>query len=418
MFLIYQILIFLVILLSPLIILIRVFKNKEHNSRFKEKFCLFSQLRGSGKLIWFHGSSVGEILSLLPLVEELEKNKKIKKILITSSTLSSSFVLKRYKYKKIIHQFFPIDFNFFSKKFLNYWKPSMAIFVESEIWPATFSEIKKRKIPLILINARITNKTFKKWMKIKTFANDIFQKIDIAYPQNQETAKYLEKLGVRTIKKIGNLKFCENKQDKNEKIDKDLYSRIKNRKLWCASSTHADEEILCAKVHLKLKKKYKNLLTIIIPRHVNRIGEIIKKLERLKVNIILQSSNKIVNNNTDVYLVDSYGETKKFYKICKTVFLGGSLIKHGGQNPIEPARLSSTIIHGPHIQNFKEVYKLFYQKKISYEVKDINSFTTILDRSFSKSNITNNRYSKIRKIGAIILSNTVIEINNLLKNET
>ena len=418
MFLIYQILIFLVILLSPLIILIRVFKNKEHNSRFKEKFCLFSQLRGSGKLIWFHGSSVGEILSLLPLVEELEKNKKIKKILITSSTLSSSFVLKRYKYKKIIHQFFPIDFNFFSKKFLNYWKPSMAIFVESEIWPATFSEIKKRKIPLILINARITNKTFKKWMKIKTFANDIFQKIDIAYPQNQETAKYLEKLGVRTIKRIGNLKFCENKQDKNEKIDKDLYSRIKNRKLWCASSTHADEEILCAKVHLKLKKKYKNLLTIIIPRHVNRIGEIIKKLERLKVNIILQSSNKIVNNNTDVYLVDSYGETKKFYKICKTVFLGGSLIKHGGQNPIEPARLSSTIIHGPHIQNFKEVYKLFYQKKISYEVKDINSFTTILDRSFSKSNITNNRYSKIRKIGAIILSNTVIEINNLLKNET
>ena len=418
MFLIYQILIFLVILLSPLIILIRVFKNKEHNSRFKEKFCLFSQLRGSGKLIWFHGSSVGEILSLLPLVEELEKNKKIKKILITSSTLSSSFVLKRYKYKKIIHQFFPIDFNFFSKKFLNYWKPSMAIFVESEIWPATFSEIKKRKIPLILINARITNKTFKKWMKIKTFANDIFQKIDIAYPQNQETAKYLEKLGVRTIKKIGNLKFCENKQDKNEKIDKDLYSRIKNRKLWCASSTHADEEILCTKVHLKLKKKYKNLLTIIIPRHVNRIGEIIKKLERLKVNIILQSSNKIVNNNTDVYLVDSYGETKKFYKICKTVFLGGSLIKHGGQNPIEPARLSSTIIHGPHIQNFKEVYKLFYQKKISYEVKDINSFTTILDRSFSKSNITNNRYSKIRKIGAIILSNTVIEINNLLKNET
>ena len=204
--------------MSPLIILIRVFKNKEHNSRFKEKFCLFSQLRGSGKLIWFHGSSVGEILSLLPLVEELEKNKKIKKILITSSTLSSSFVLKRYKYKKIIHQFFPIDFNFFSKKFLNYWKPSMAIFVESEIWPATFSEIKKRKIPLILINARITNKTFKKWMKIKTFANDIFQKIDIAYPQNQETAKYLEKLGVRTIKKIGNLKFCENKQDKNEKF--------------------------------------------------------------------------------------------------------------------------------------------------------------------------------------------------------
>ena len=169
MFFFYQLITFFLILTSPLIIIFRIFKKKEHIPRFKEKFCFFSKKRERGKLVWFHGSSVGEILSIMPLVEKLEKNKTIKKILITSSTLSSSMILKKYKLKKTIHQFFPIDFIFFTNKFLNYWKPSVAIFIESEIWPSMFLGLNKKLIPLILINARITNKTFKRWKKISFF---------------------------------------------------------------------------------------------------------------------------------------------------------------------------------------------------------------------------------------------------------
>ncbi len=162
MLLIYNLLIYIVIILSPFIILFRLIKGKEDLYRFKEKFCFFTKKRGKGNLIWFHGSSVGEILSIIPLIEKLEKKKSIDKILVTSSTLSSSKVLSKFKLKKTIHQFFPIDSNTLTIKFLNYWNPSIAIFIESEIWPNMIVNIKKKSLPLILLNARITKKTYNK----------------------------------------------------------------------------------------------------------------------------------------------------------------------------------------------------------------------------------------------------------------
>ena len=189
MFFVYRIIINLIILISPLIILIRLIKNKEDKIRFKEKFCFFSKKRGNGKLIWFHGSSVGEFLSIIPLIEKLEKKKSISKILITSSTLSSSKVLTKFKLKKTVHQFFPIDANFLTKKFINYWNPSAAIFVESEIWPNMLVNIKKKSIPLILLNARITKKSYNRWKIIPYTAKKLFQNFDICFSQNQETRK-------------------------------------------------------------------------------------------------------------------------------------------------------------------------------------------------------------------------------------
>jgi len=156
MFFLYQIIIIILVVLSPIIISIRILKKKESKKRFKEKFCFPSKKRISGNLIWFHGSSVGETLSILPLIYELEKNKSINQILITSSTLSSSEIFKKFKFKKTVHQFFPLDFTLYSYKFLNYWKPTISIFVESEIWPGIFRVLNKKSIPLILLNARIT----------------------------------------------------------------------------------------------------------------------------------------------------------------------------------------------------------------------------------------------------------------------
>ncbi len=417
MFLIYQFVVFLLIIFSPIVIIIRIIKKKEDKKRFVEKFCIISKKREKGNLVWFHGSSVGEILSIVPLIEKLEKNKSVKTILITSSTLSSSQILNKFKFKKTIHQFFPIDSIYFTNKFLNFWKPTIAIFIESEIWPSMFLEINKRSIPLLLLNARITKKTFKRWKKLKSFSYNIFNKINIAYPSNQETIVYLKKLQVSKINLIGNLKFSESKWDQKISINKKFYGQFKNRKIWCASSTHANEELDCAKVHIKLKKKYKNLLTIIIPRHIHRSDEIMKKINEIGLNAIKRSSNKKITKNTDIYLVDTYGETKKFYKISKTVFLGGSLINHGGQNPIEPARLQSKIIHGSYVHNFKEVYKLLDDNKISYKAKNIFELIKLVDKLISDKKNEKNKYLKIKKLGNVILNKTINEINLFLKNE-
>ena len=200
----YRLLTVLILILSPLILTVRLFKKKEDFKRFKEKFCFFSKKRTKGKLIWFHGASVGELQSIIPLVEKLNKNKKIKQILITSNTLSSSKIISNFKFKKVVHQFFPIDVNFLSKKFLNYWRPSIGCFIDSEIWPNMLINLKNNKVPIVLLNGRITKKTFRRWMMFSSFANSIFNKFNLCLSSNNESQKYLEKLGAKKIKYIGN----------------------------------------------------------------------------------------------------------------------------------------------------------------------------------------------------------------------
>ena len=184
MLFLYQIIILIILILSPLIIIFRLIKKKEDKRRFIEKFSFPSQKRINGKLIWFHSVSVGELMSIIPLVKHYEKNKSVKQILITSSTLSSSKVIKKFKFKKTVHQFYPIDFYLITNKFLNFWKPNVAIFVDSEIWPNMYRNINKREIPLILLNARLTKKTYNKWIKIKNFAKSVFDNLTITFPQN------------------------------------------------------------------------------------------------------------------------------------------------------------------------------------------------------------------------------------------
>ena len=412
MFLIYQILFFFIFLISPLIIFFRILKKKDHKTRFLEKFTIFSKKRKSGNLIWFHGSSVGEILSVIPLIEKYEKDKSINQILVTSTTLSSSKIINNFNFKKTIHQFYVLDLFFLTSRFINFWKPNIAIFIESEIWPSMFKQIHKKKIPLLLLNARLTKKTFINWNKFNNFSKSIFQLITKAYPQNYETINFLKKIGVKKIKFIGNLKFSENYSKKNDRINFKLKNQLKNKKIWIASSTHYNEEIFCAKVHMELKKKINNLLTIIIPRHIDRVPEIISDLKKFNLNIF-KHTTKIKNlSKADIYLVDTFGETQKFFKLCASVFLGGSIIKRGGQNPLEPARYGAKIFHGPNIDNFKDVYKLLKSLKISKKIKTYNSLANSI--RFKKRA---NKAMKIDKIGKIILKKTINEIDFQIKNE-
>tara|TARA_Y100000389_G_scaffold137407_1_gene134967 strand:- start:6759 stop:8003 length:1245 start_codon:yes stop_codon:yes gene_type:complete len=410
MLFIYRLLINFIYFISPLIILFRLLKKKEHSIRFKEKIGFFSKKKINGSLIWFHGASVGELQSIIPLVEKFEKDNNIKQILITSNTLSSSNIIKKIKSKKIIHQFFPIDTNYISKKFINYWKPSKVFFIDSEIWPNTIFNLNALKIPIILINGRITYKTFKRWNFFKKFSKEIFSKFNLCLASSRESFNFLKKLKVKKVKLVGNLKFSQSEFEIS-KIDHKLNGFLRKKRVWCAASTHQPEEMICGNVHLKLKKKFNNLLTIIIPRHVERCIQIKKDLEKNNLKVYVENSSDKLRSDVDIYLVNSYGKTKNFFNITNDVFLGGSLIKHGGQNPLEAARLGCNIISGPFTKNFSEIYAFLEKNKISRKTNNqrelLNSLNILL-----KNKIKNNKIKhKLKIIGQNILTKTYREIS-------
>ncbi len=409
----YRIFINLILLFSPFIILIRLIKKKEDFKRYREKFGFFTKNRSKGKLIWFHGASVGEFQSIVPLLEKLEKSKKISQILITSNTLSSSKIISKIKLKKITHQFFPIDNYLIVKKFIKYWRPSIALFIDSEIWPNMIFKLSEEKIPTILLNARITKRSFMRWIKLKNFSKLIFNKFNLCLSSNKETVSFLKKLGAKNIKYFGNLKYSQSENEKIE-IDDQTIKFISKKTVWCASSTHNTEEKFVGFVHNKLKKKYKNLLTIIIPRHINRNEQIKNELLDLGLKIHMHEPKTKIHKDTDIYLVNSFGKTKSFYSILKNVFLGGSLINHGGQNPLEAVRYNCNILHGPHVSNFNEIYKFLSNKKISKKIDNVNQTVNILDKLFNSKKPQKNIKLKVNMIGQSILKKNIHEINLIL----
>ena len=334
MFFIYNTFLILILCTSPFIILTRIFLGKEDKSRFKEKFCFFSKNRNIDVTIWFHGASVGEILSIIPIIKKFERDNKIKNILVTSSTTSSSYILSKHKFKKTVHQYYPFDLNIFTKIFINHWKPKIAVFIDSEIWPNMYRNLERNKIPLILLNARITKKSLRNEV-FTNFSKLIIEKITVQLQQNLESKKYLKLLGVRNIKIAGNLKFFGNKLLKSSKSK--LKKKFLNKKIWCAASTHKGEEVFIGKVHKELKTKIKNLITIIIPRHIERKKEIADDLIKTGLNVEFHTLSKGLKKDTDIYIVDTYGETSKFYSLTKLTFVEIFNL-HGGQNPFEQAR--------------------------------------------------------------------------------
>ncbi len=410
--LIYRIISELFLVISPLVIIYRIIKKKENIVRFPERYGIKSQKRLNGTLVWFHCSSVGELLSIIPLIEKLEFNSKIKQILVTTTTLSSSKIFERLNLKKTIHQFFPIDNKFVINKFINYWKPSVFFLCESEIWPNLIEIINNKKIKFILINARMTLRSFKKWKKVKSFSKEIFNKFDMCFVQNLETQKRLAILGAKNIKNFGNLKFATSGKIRKEILEKKTLNYFKRKKvLIIGASTHFNEENFIAQNHLyfKTRKKLKNIISIIVPRHVERSEQISRDLENLSLKTYLHSSKRKVADNLDIYIVDTYGDLNKFYKISNLVFMGGSLIKHGGQNPLEPAKLGCKIIHGPNISNFNEIYKKLKNMKISKMFNNYKSGTELVKNSINKKQfIFENK--KLIKYGEKILNLTYQEI--------
>ena len=416
----YKFITFFFYLFAPVYLYFRKIRKKEDSIRYKEKLAKINIERGEGFLIWFHVASVGEAMSILPLINVCIKEKKINRILITSITLSSGKILeKRFNNNpKINHQFLPLDIISLINKFLDHWKPNLSIFIDSEIWPNLILKINEKKIPLLLVNARITKKSFDRWKLVIGFAKKIFGKFDLCIASNNESENFLKILGSKNIKNYGNLKFSNIKSDK-KKLDFNFLNKIKNRKVWCAASTHPSEEIICAEAHLKIKKNYNNILTIIIPRHIDRVKAIKEELSKFNINVLLVTELNNFDDKTDILLVNSYGEALKFYDISKYVFLGKSLvqslIKDSGQNPIEPARLGCKILHGPYVSNFSETYNYLKKLGITKEVNDSNKLSLSLIEELQKDKPKNHEIAlKIENYGQNILNNVIMELKKYI----
>jgi len=412
MYFVYNIFLYIVFLLSPIIFLARILNGKEDPKRFKEKLCIYSK-KNNLKSIWFHAVSVGELMSIIPVLKILEKDRKIDQIIVTTTTISSAKIFEKQKFKNIVHKYFPIDTNFLNKKFIKYWKPQAAFFVDSEIWPNMFKSLKKNNIPVILLNGRITKRSFERWSLIKNFSKAVFKNISLALPSNSETKNYLKKLGVNKIKLIGNLKYYGLSKVEN-KDKKFLKNKFKNFKVWCAASTHEGEENIISKLHKNIKRKQKKLLTILIPRHINRVEKIIEQINIDKLKVIKHSSSTSIKQNTDIYIVDTYGEAWKFYNLSNICFMGGSIINHGGQNPLEPARLGNYIVNGPNIGNFKEIYEFLSKNNMSTTTSNMSKIQKIIEKKLNNK-ISNLNKTKIIKIGEKILNGNMIYINKYIK---
>ena len=422
MLLIYRALTFFLYPVFLIIIYFRKSFGREDQVRFKEKIFSSSFSASSEsdkKLFWFHAASIGEISSIIPLVLKLSDNKNFN-ILITTVTLSSSNLVKNKlgKYRNIKHRFFPLDSSFLVKKFLDYWKPNFICFVDSEIWPNFLIEIKKKNIPLMFINARITKKTFMRWNMFKKFSKQVFSKFDLCLTANEETKNNLEKLGAKNIKYIGNLKFSvTNKVESLEKKDKKVLDEYK---VWCAASTHGDEEILCFKSHIKIKTYHKNLLTIIVPRHISRSKNISLEAKKLNLRFQILNEGESVEKNIDILIINSFGNLAKYFEYCGVVFIGKSMLKKferdGGQNPIEAAKLGCKIFHGPYVYNFNEVYDLLKNYNISEQINNHDELAEkLINILKSENKILHFKSESLNDHGNNILSKTINEIENVVK---
>ena len=414
--------------LYPVLVLIIFFRKligKEDRIRFKEKIFIKNfnvQRNKKNKLIWFHAASIGEFKSVLPIIKELNKNYSDIQFLITTVTLSSANLAKDElkKFNNVTHRFFPLDIKFLIEEFLNLWKPSVIFLVDSEIWPNLIISSKKNKIPICVINARLTRKSFKRWMLFPKSTRKIFLSIDLFLASNLETKEFLNKLGLKNVILNGNIKLIS-KIDK-ERIDNPNEEALLKKRFWIAASTHEGEEAFCLKTHLQIKQKYNEIITIIFPRHIERVNQIKKLSEGLGLKSQILNKGEIFLDNKEIIIVNSFGELQKYFYFAKSVFIGKSLIKklqnEGGQNPIEAAKLGCKIYHGPYVYNFKEIYEIFDNEGISIKIENPNELNTFLLEDLKNSTKNKNDISNLINIlEEKVLKSTMKNINNILSNE-
>lgn len=366
---------------------VRRLKGKESKERFCERLGYPKMPRPEGKLIWMHGASVGECLSMMPLINKLLEMDKDMHIMVTSGTVTSADLMAKRLPERAFHQFIPIDSPWGARHFVRHFKADAVLWFESDFWPNLLSSIHAAKIPLILLNGRISDKSFEKWQKHLWFIKPLLRKFSLTLGQSPENARRLQVLGSPAIDCVGNIKYAAPPSPYDVKELDKLLDEIGERPCWCGASTHDNEEEKMAFVHKKVKAQFDNLLTLCVPRHPHRADSIEKMFVKQGLKVARRSRNESITPEIDVYLADTIGEMGLLYRLAPIVFVGGSLIPFGGQNMLEPMSLSRAVVIGPYAFNFKEIVQSAKEMQALLEVKDegeLAATVQLLLSSFAK----------------------------------
>ena len=344
-----------VVPLAPALIKRRLKLGKEDPARIGERRGLSRDVRPHGPLVWIHGASVGEVLAAVGLIERLRALNI--RILLTSGTVTSAAIVAKRFPADIIHQYVPYDSPRYVARFLDHWRPSLALFIESDLWPNLILSSAARRLPMVLINGRMSQRSFPRWRRVVGTISALLDKFDICLAQSRTDAERFSALGCRNVVTTGNLKLDVPAPPADPLKLERLMALTRGRPVWVAASTHAGEEDILIEAHKILAGFFPGLLTVIVPRHADRGASIARRVLAANLKPALRSREELPTAATDIYVGDTMGELGLFYRMAGIVFMGGSLVEHGGQNPIEAVKLGAAIVHGPHVFNFTDVYE-------------------------------------------------------------
>lgn len=365
---------------APMLLKRRALRGKEEAARIGERFGRASLPRPAGQLIWIHGASVGECVAVLPLIESLSETQD-RSVLMTSGTVTSAKLLAGRLPRRALHQYAPLDIPSAVARFLDYWRPEAALFVDSEIWPNVLLAARGRGVNLALINGRISKRSFHGWLRAPRTAARIFSLYDVCLAQDNESAERLRSLGAHNVQVSGGLKADAPPLPVDDADLARLSAAVAGRPLLLAASTHPGEEDVILAAHDDLRQRHPDLLTIIVPRHPER-GEQIARLCGAR-SFIRRTQHNEPLRDTRIYIADTIGELGLFYRLAPFAFMGGSLIAHGGQNPLEAARLSCAVMSGPYTENFAQAYEAIFAAQGTGLVRTTSEIVAFAERALS-----------------------------------
>src|SRR5438105_4747537 len=340
--------------LAPALINRRLKLGKEDPARVGERRGVSVDVRPVGPLVWIHGASVGEVLAAAALIEKLRALNI--RILLTSGTVTSAAIVAKRFPADIIHQYVPYDSPRYVARFLDHWRPSLALFIESDLWPNLILSSAARRLPMVLINGRMSHRSFPRWRRLAGTISALLGRFDLCLAQSDVDAERFAELGSRNVVITGNLKLDVPAPSADPVKLERLMMMTRGRPIIVAASTHPGEENILLEAHRTLAGFFPSLLTVIVPRHPNRGEAIARSIPASGLHVSLRSRDELPSGTTDIYVADTMGELGLFYRLAPIVFMGGSLIEHGGQNPIEAVKLGASIVHGPHVFNFNDIY--------------------------------------------------------------
>lgn len=395
----------------------RLAMGKEDPERFPERLGNASHARPEGQFIWIHAASVGESVSALSLIDGLLKASPERHILVTTGTRTSAEIMASRLPDRAIHQYVPIDKKDAVQRFLDHWRPDMAIWMESEIWPNLIVESADRGIPMMMANARITEKSYQTWRKSFGFSKKLLGCFRFCSAQSEESALRLRDLGAHSVECFGNLKFSAEPLPVDRDALLSMTAATASRSLWLAASTHKGEEEFILAAHLQLLEAYPDLLTLIVPRHPERGEEIAALAAEQGIEAMRRSEGEKIGTKTQVYIADTIGELGLFYRLSKIVYIGGTLVPTGGQNPLEAARLDCALLHGPHMDNFTDVMQSFDEHDASLTVTDAETLAKSVGDLIGDPALRTEMIIRAGKVvagGTETLQKTLVRIEDLL----